>query len=186
MAKTSTGVTLTTDFYMNNFYRANRAVVKPSNRKDYSTHELSYEDARALKRAAKRLGDYDYTNEKDLENVFNSVSAFVKTYNNALESSSGSNDADVSKMSKQLKKLSEKYGDDLKSIGITVEKDGSLNLNEGVMKAKEMKDFKNVFTKNDGDLLKTTSRISKKLLANTYDAIYQDLTGSGATINITL
>jgi ElaB/YqjD/DUF883 family membrane-anchored ribosome-binding protein len=186
MAKISSGVTLTSDFYLNNFYQANRSARKTSGRKDLSANELSYEDARALKRAVSRLGSIEFTDDENIDNIYNTITAFADTYNNTLSSTAKSSDSDLSKYSKQLKSLASKYSDELESVGITVEKDGSLTVNENLLKAKDVDDLKKVFTADDSRFIKTTSTIAKKLKNNSYNTLYQDLTGNGGRINITL
>ena len=105
MAKVSSGVTLTADFYLNNFYQANRSARKASERSKLTTSELSYEDARALKRAVGKLGSYDFSDEENIENIYSTIKAFADTYNNTLTSSAESGNPDLSKYSRQLKSL---------------------------------------------------------------------------------
>ena len=50
----TTGVTLSSDFYLSKFYKDNRSARKSSGRLELSDSELSYEDARALRRAVKQ------------------------------------------------------------------------------------------------------------------------------------
>lgn len=181
----SSGLTLTSDFYMNKFYSANRNAYKTSKRGDYTKNELSYEDSRALRQAARQLGSYTYRDDDNLEGVRNTVKAFVDTYNNTIDSTSGSNDAQVKRFSKQLKALAEKYGDDLKNIGISVEKNGSLSINEGVLELSDMKKIRTAFSKENG-FMEATTKLARKLKSDTYDALYVDMTGNGGRINITL
>ena len=55
MAKVSSGLSLSTNYFMRNYYANNRDVIKNSGRNDYTKIELSFEDSRALTRASKRL-----------------------------------------------------------------------------------------------------------------------------------
>ena len=186
MAKVSSGVTLTADFYLCTFYQANRSARKESGRKDLTNNELSYEDARALKKAINKLGSFDFSKEENIQNIYSTVKAFADTYNNTLSSVSKSDNSDLTQYAKQLKSIANKYSDELKSIGITVEKSGSLSVSENILKTKDIDALKKVFTKDDGSFIKTTTQISNKLKNNTYNAIYQELTGNGGKINITL
>ena len=61
----SSGIYLTSDFFLKSFYRSNRNVIKSSARDDYSNTELSYEDTRALKRAVAKLSSFDYTEDEE-------------------------------------------------------------------------------------------------------------------------
>jgi hypothetical protein len=74
----SSGVNLTTDFFLKNFYRSNRNVIKSSARNDYSKTELSYEDTRALKRAVSKLSSFDYSENENGDNIVSTIQAFVK------------------------------------------------------------------------------------------------------------
>ena len=186
MAKVSSGVTLTADFYLNNFYQANRSARKASERSKLTTSELSYEDARALKRAVGKLGSYDFSDEENIENIYSTIKAFADTYNNTLTSSAESDNPDLSKYSRQLKSLAAKYNDDLKNVGITVEKNGTLSVNENLLKTKSIDTLKSTFTKDDSRFITKTNSIARKLKSNTYDALYQEMTGNGGLINITL
>jgi ElaB/YqjD/DUF883 family membrane-anchored ribosome-binding protein len=186
MSKISSGITLTADFYLNNFYQANRSARKTTGRKELTTTELSYEDARALKRAANRLGSYEYTEDENVDNIYSTISAFADTYNNTLSSTSKSSDSDLSKYAKQLKSLAKKYSDELESVGITVEKNGSLTVNEDLLKLKDVDSLKEAFTADDSRFIKTTTSIARKLKNNSYNTLYQELTGNGGQINITL
>ena len=66
--KVSSGISLSTNYFLRNFYTNNQKAAKTSGRSGYSNVELSYEDSRALNRAAKRLSKSDFgsdTDEKD-------------------------------------------------------------------------------------------------------------------------
>lgn len=186
MAKVSSGVTLNSDFFLNNFYQANRSAAKKTTRDKFSQNELSYEDARALKRAAKKLGSCKFDETVNEGNLYSTVKAFADTYNNALSSATKATDYEVGKLSKHLKNLTEKYSTQLKSIGVTVKEDGSLSVNEDTLKTKEVKEIQKVFSKEENDLLETTSKLSRRLQTTSSNALYLEMTGNGGRINITL
>ena len=79
MALESSAISLTSNFYMKNYYRYNRNAIKVSGRSDYTESELSYEDTRALKRAVSKLDDFDYDSDENLANIISSVKAFAET-----------------------------------------------------------------------------------------------------------
>jgi len=185
MATVSSGLTLTSDFYLRNFYVNNRDATKITKRENYTKKELSYEDSRALSRAAKRLSSYYYSEDENEENIKNTIKAFAETYNNTLDSLTEIDDTELERYSKQLKALSNKFEDELNDVGITVEKDGKLSVNENLLKSADMDKIKEVFSK-DSDFTKKTSQIAKRLNRNSYEAIYAELTGTGYQINITL
>ena len=96
----SSGISLTSDFFMKNFYKNNRNAFKASTRSDYTQKELSYEDSRALKRALQKLASFDYEEEENGDNIVSTIKAFTETYNNAL-SSTNSDDADTYRQNRQ-------------------------------------------------------------------------------------
>ena len=122
MAKVSSGLSLSSNYFMRNFYANNRNVIKTSGRNDYTKIELSFEDSRALTRASKRLLSNDYgseTDEKDedvSDTTRSSIEAFVTTYNNAIDSSKTTNSHDTKRYVKQLKALTNKYASELSSV----------------------------------------------------------------------
>ncbi len=184
MAKESSAISLTSDFYMKNYYRFNRNVIKTSVRKDYSTSELSYEDSRALKRAIAKLEDFDYDDSANLKNIVSSVKAFADTYNFTLDSCS-SEDSSAYRQMKQLKKLSKEYESEFKKLGITFEEDGKMSVSNNILEGSTIKEFKNVFSKDAG-YLDGMKSIAKRMNNKAYDDVYAEMTGCGGKLNIML
>lgn len=180
----SSATSLTSTYFMQNFYRYNRNAMKTSYRKDYNQTELSYEDSRALKRAASKLSSFNYSEEENGDNIVSTIQAFADTYNNALESTSNK-DSDTYRQNRQLKALSEKYGEDLEDIGITIEDDGTLTVNENLLKASSFDEVKKVFSE-ESDYMKNIRTIAKRMNAQSYEEIYALMTGSGGRLNIVL
>lgn len=180
----SSGTSLNSAFYLQNFYRGNRTLAKPTVRPDYNQTELSYEDSRALKRAASKLSSFSYTEEENGDNLVSSIQAFAETYNNAIESSS-SEDADTYRQNRQLKALSNKYGEDLKDLGITIEEDGKLTVNENLLKKSSFDEVKKVFSE-ESEYISSVKRIAKRMHATSAEEIYAMMTGNGGRINIQL
>ncbi|MCM1107323.1 MAG: hypothetical protein NC355_10310 [Blautia sp.] len=186
--KVSSGLTLTTDYFMRNFYKDNRNAITANGRNDYSKIELSYEDSRALSRAARRMMAGDYSTEKDDEDIDDttksSIEAFVSTYNNALKTGDA-DDHDTKRYLRQLKSLSKKYEDELEDIGITIEKDGSLSINDELLKLADVTKVGKVFSP-ENEFSKKAWNISKKLNEAVQNNIYTQVTGQGLHINITM
>lgn len=182
----TTGVTLSSNYYLSIYYKDNRDVRKSSGRSGLTSTELSYEDARALKRAVKQLSSCDYSDEDNIENIRNAITAFASTYNNALSSSGSDSSSDVSRYAKQLKKLASKYSDELEDIGITIEKDGSMTVSTNLLSAASADKIKEVFSKENTSLLKTAQQIAKNLYNNSYEELYTQLTGNGGRLNISI
>lgn len=180
----TTAVSLTSNFYMKNFYRFNRNAIKVSTRSDYSTTELSYEDTRALKRAIAKLDDFNFEDEDNLENVINSVKAFAETYNYTIDTNS-SEDASTYRLTKQLKALSEKYSDELEDIGITFEDDGKMSITTNILENSTVDEFKKVFAKDTG-YLDSMRGIAKRMHNESYNDVYAMMTGCGGRLSILL
>lgn len=180
----SSGVYLTSEFFLKNFYRYNRNAIKASTRNDYSKTELSYEDTRALKRAVAKLSSFDYTEDENGNNIVSTIQAFVKTYNYTMESTS-SKSSDAYRQNRQLKALTQKYGDDLKDIGISIKDDGTLDLSDNILKKSSFKEIHKVFSEESG-YVQSVRTIAKRMNNTTYNEVYSQMTGTGGRINIVL
>lgn len=180
----SSGTSLNSTYYLQNFYKSNRNLSKATVRPDYNQTELSYEDSRALKRAASKLSSFDYIEEENGDNIVSSIEAFVETYNNTLESSE-SKDSDTNRQNRQLKALSNKYGEDLEDLGITIEEDGKLTVSENILKGSSFDEVKKVFSE-ESEYIQSIRRIAKRMHATSSAEIYVLMTGNGGRVNIQL
>ena len=180
----SSGVSLNSDFYLKSFYKGNRNLAKASIRPDYNKTELSYEDSRALKNAAAKLSSFSYTEDENGDNLVGTIQAFAETYNNAIDSSD-SKDADTYRQNRQLKALTKKYGEDLEDLGITIEKDGKLSINENLLKKSSFEEVKKVFSE-ESEYMTNLKRIAKRMHATSAEEVYAMMTGNGGRINIQL
>lgn len=189
MAKISSGLTLTTDYFMRTFYKDNRDASKSNGRHNFSKLELSYEDSRALKHASKRMIASDYGTEEDEdteidETTINKIKAFVTTYNNAIDSGNA-DDYETKHYLKQLKALGQKHSEELGELGITVESDGKLTINESLLEMADSSKVRNVFSDKNEFSEKSLS-IAKKLNVVVHDNLIAQINGNGTRINITL
>lgn len=191
MAAVSSGVSLSTNYFLNNFYENNRSVSKSSGRSDYTKLELSYEDSRALTRAAKRLLKNDYgsdTDEKDTaisDTTRSALTAFVDTYNNTVDSSKTSTDHDTKYQLKKMKAYLHKYSDELEHIGISMESDGKLKINEDLLKTAKNSKVRKIFS-SDQEFSKKFLNLSKKAHSAVESDIYSKINGKGLHVNIAL
>ena len=191
MAKISSGLSLSSNYFMRNFYANNRNVIKSSGRNDYTQIELSFEDSRALTRASKRLLNNDYgseTDEKDedvSDTTRSSIEAFVTTYNNAIDSSKTTSSHDTKRYVKQLKALTNKYASELSDIGITVERSGKLTVNEDLLKTANNSKVRKIFSP-DQEYSKKAYSICVKFNNAIRDDIVSQVNGKGLHINISL
>lgn len=191
MAAVSSGVSLSTNYFLNNFYENNRSVSKSSGRSDYTKLELSYEDSRALTRAAKRLLKNDYgsdTDEKDTaisDTTRSALTAFVDTYNNTVDSSKTSTDHDTKYQLKKIKAYLHKYSDELEHIGISMESDGKLKINEDLLKTAKNSKVRKIFS-SDQEFSKKFLNLSKKAHSAVESDINSQINGKGLHVNIAL
>lgn len=146
-----TAVSLSESYFLRYFYKDNRDARTASKRCDFSQGTLSKADATALHRAVRRLRNFNYDkNSDDGANIYSSVSAFVETYNNAMNSAGNSDDVALERYAKNLKSLSTKYADELEDIGITLNSDGTLKKNDNRLKAAGIDEVKKLFSEDAG------------------------------------
>lgn len=158
--------------------------MKSSTRNDFNKTELSFEDSRALKRAIAKLSSFDYSENENEDNIRSTIRAFVKTYNYTMESTS-SKDSDTYRQNRQLKALTQKYGKDLKDIGISIEDNGTLSISDNILKNSSLKEVRKVFS-DDSDYVRNVRNIAKRMNNTSYDEVYAMMTGVGGRLNIVL
>ncbi len=155
------GTTLSSNYYMRNFYISNRDARTSSKRKDIDNSELTLADGMALRRAIKQLGSLEFDDEKDSD-IRNSVKAFIDTFNNTLDSTSASADHTLNRNMKQLKSIAQEYASDLDKIGITVNDDGTLTRRDALFTTASLSKFKKLFS-SDSDFIQRTSACAKRI-----------------------
>lgn len=160
-AYAGTGVSLSSSYYMRRFYTANADAKTSASRKQYSNSALSNADARALRRAIKSLGSFTYDDDNST-NIRNSVSAFIDTYNNLLDSSGNSEDRRMQQTYKSMKKLTSEYANELDKIGITVSKDGTLKKRSDLFANADISKFEKLFSK-DTDYMQRVSAYTRRV-----------------------
>jgi hypothetical protein len=185
---------------MRNFYKNNRDLVSSSKRKDYSNVELNYEDSRALSRAAKRLQHTDYTSTNtdygsydddyeendDLSDTTKAtIEAFVDTYNNAIESGKGSDDHDTQRYINQLKNLTKKYSDQLEAVGISIENDGTLTIDNELLSLADNTKLDDLFS-SEQEYPRRVISLAAKMNNSAENDIYSQINTKGLHINIAL
>lgn len=154
-----TGVSLSSNYYKRHFYASNRDAFSTSTRSEFSKTELSLADSKALRRAAKKLGSFSYSESEDA-NIRSSVSAFIDTYNNMLNSASASSDSILTHSAKAMVNMTSEYEDKLDKIGITVNSDGTLAKRDLFQTAKLSK-FKELFSE-DSKYMEQTAVYAKR------------------------
>lgn len=185
-ATANTAVSLSESYYLRSFYKSNRDAATASKRREISNSTLSQADAEALRTAVRKLRNFDMEDDtNEGANIYSSVSAFLETYNNALDSAGNSSDYSLKRYAKQLKNLAKEYADELEDIGVTVNSNGTLEKNDNLLKAANVSDIRNLFGK-DAEFAAKSSNYAKRMNSLAADLIYTELTQKGRNINLTL
>lgn len=156
-----TATSLSTNYYLRNFYKGNRDAITSSSRSSYTSNGLTVADSAALRRAIRMLGDFNF-DDTDSTNVRESVKAFVSTYNNLLDSASESTDSTIKRNLKSLKSLTSQYSNDLDNIGITVNSDGSLTARDSLLGTASISKFESLFS-SDSNYMQKVSSYAKRI-----------------------
>lgn len=157
-----TGTTLSSNYYLRNFYQSNRNARTASKRHEMSNTELTLADSHALRKALKKLGSSEFNEDHDTS-IRNSVSAYIQTYNNMLSSASTSSDRTLERNAKQLKSITNEYAKELDKIGITVNDDGTLTSRETLLNSADLSKFKKLFS-GDSEYMQRTTAYAKRLV----------------------
>lgn len=155
------GTTLSSSYYMRNFYISNRDAQTASKRKAMDSAELSFADSLALRRAVRELGGSSFTDD-DSSNIRSRVLAYIETYNNTLTSTSKSADHSLERSMKQMKSITNEYARELDKIGITVSENGSLKSRPALFGTADISKFEKIFSK-DSDYMLRTAACAKKI-----------------------
>ena len=186
MSAETTAVSLTSSFYLNKYYNANRSCTSTSGRRDFEDCELIYEDSRALRKAARHVGSFAFDEENEtVDNILCSIEAYTETYNNAIDSADAVDDTNTKRYEKQLKNLTSKYADELEDIGITIGDDGKLSVSTSLLSAVDFDKVKKAFS-GDSTYMKQASSLAKQMNRAANDYIYAQMTGNGLRLNISL
>lgn len=158
---TGAGATLSSNYYVRNFYISNRNAYTASSRKNIGSTELTLADSMALRRAVKNLGSSEFSETEDT-NIRNSVLAYIQTYNNTLSSASASSDDTLEHNMRQLKSVTSKYSAELDKIGITINEDGTLASRDSLFTSAALSKFEALFSK-DSEFMQQTSACAKRI-----------------------
>lgn len=100
--------------------------------------------ANSLYKSIENLGAMDITND-NRENVYKAFSSFVKNYNGLIENTDKSANSNVVNQASYLKSLVSSNRSALSRMGITINSDKSLSLDEEKFKEADMSSVKNLF-----------------------------------------
>ena len=160
-------ISITNSLSLRICYGQYSSLVKGTNRKDVSTGTLSFADASALRNAVRRLQDYKFEDGTDAE-VQEKLKAFTDAVNNTLESGTeySGNSTSVKNAVSNIRNLNTAYASDLKKIGISVAKDGTLSLYESASKLYSKEKFSKFFdtdSKYLNSLYSSAQRITRRV-----------------------
>jgi len=91
------------------------------------------------------LFNKDYDGEYDTNEIVEEIGAFIKDYNDLIISAENTKSSGIESAMKTLEGITDAYKKDLSAIGITVDKDGTLNFDEKTFLNSDMKDAKSLF-----------------------------------------
>lgn len=101
--------------------------------------------ASTLYKSLEKLGSMDITNENK-DNVYDAFSTFVKDYNALIKNTNGSKNSNVINQANYLKSLVNGNKSAFSRMGITVNSDKTLSIDETQFKEADMGNVKNLFT----------------------------------------
>lgn len=156
---------ITSNVYLRELYSQNRSLATSTERAKVTITNRGAADAKALKKGISSLSSYDYDAEIDDETKFyKTLKAFADTYNNTIESGTDLSNMDSRTKSivKDIKKLQEKYEDELENYGLTFDKKGYMSINSLAMDNISPKNYKNVLGE-DSEFLSDLGKLQKKL-----------------------
>lgn len=108
-----------------------------------STNELKSSSDKLLQKGSSSLFKSEYK-ESDKEALYNAVSDFVSSYNNALEKGSASTSGSIARISGRLKDTVNDHKQALEAVGITIDK-GKLSINKDTFMNADMNQVKRLF-----------------------------------------
>lgn len=117
------------DYYLRNIYSSNRAARKAGNRPSMKNKDLVQADSNAMKKITEKLRSIEYSSDNAKE-ILNDVKLFTETYNNLLESSGSSTSEELTKLKKQITKLTKENRAELEELGFSISASGKLSLDK--------------------------------------------------------
>ena len=91
------------------------------------------------------LFDKNYDGEYDTNEIVEEIGAFIEDYNDLVISAENTKSSGIESAMKTLEGITDAYKKDLSAIGITVDKDGTLNFDEKNFLNSDMEDVKGLF-----------------------------------------
>lgn len=173
--------TFSSSFYLRNFYSTDRSAASTTSYRNNATnHTLLLADSKAVEKAAKKLSSLDYSTSSSTNagDIYNTVSAFIKSYNNLMSSSGASDTTYITNKKTELKKLMKEHSDDFSAIGITVASDGKLKLDDDTFSSASLNKIKQIFYDSD-DITGGLQKYAKDI--NLYAKSHPPVSAASAT-----
>lgn len=144
-------------------YTGNTNFKNKSFRENSTNHDVVSADRKAMARALERLEDLDFDSKDDDDgkSIYNTVTSFLDIYNNAVSSTADSGSTDITRTSKEMKKLMKEYSDELEAIGISVKSDGTVKIDKSELKKATTTQVSKVF--GNSDYIDDMKKLMKKL-----------------------
>ena len=156
-------LSITNSLSLRLYYGKYSALTKSSTRKDAPTGTLSFADASALRNAVRKLQDYKFKDATKGE-IQEKLKAFSDAVNSTIDSGGAysSNSHSVKTAVNKIKNLNSQYASDLKKIGISVAKDGTLSVYQNASTLYSKEKFENFFDK-DSEYLNSLYNAAQKI-----------------------
>ena len=151
--------------YYKDFYRGNDNARSTVERESLTSGTLIKADSTAMKRAVSQLTSlYKNRTEEGLDGrkVYGAVLAFGDTYNNLLDSASGSTSHRAKNLAKSIKSLSSQQKSDLEAIGIKVKGSGKISIDKEALQGASARKVEKVFGE-DSDFTKALEKYARSL-----------------------
>lgn len=91
-------------------------------------------------------GTMEVKKEYDMDAIYKSISGFVDKYNDVIKNANASESAGIKKAAGNMTNITDLYTNSLKKLGITVNGDKTLSIDEKTFKASEISDIEDTFT----------------------------------------
>lgn len=125
-----------------------------------STDALKESADALLKTGSKSLFKTDASGKYDVDSIYKAVDSFVKNYNEVIDSTEESNTKNIANTSLSMMTSTKINANSLSKIGITIDKDGKLSLDEKTFKEADMGRVKSLFNGNGSFGYLTSARAS--------------------------
>ena len=160
------GIIINNSLSLRVFYGRYSPLVKGAPRNEASKGTLSFADASALRNAVRKLQDYDFEEAPEAQ-AQEKVTAFADAINNTLSSASKyTGSTPVKNAVSKIKQLNQEFSSQLKQIGITVNKDGTMSVYESAVKNYSRERYSEFFNKDSkylNDLYDAAKKITRRV-----------------------